>query len=478
MKKNLRCAALYFAIMLASVFIGAMPIYAAQDDVYYGVLFETNGVLSDGYGRAFSRSGALWVSVSSLRAMGAGIKDASNGKGVYIYAENPAALFGIPSLEHLVTTDGISLYFSSFKVGDEKYIDVTGMQGLLKMNYRYDGNNIIFTPNAGDRGYIAERSKNPLRDGDKVALVWDYVTKPEDADLSKEAKIPGLNVISPTWFNLMAGDGSAANRALLGYTDAAHAKGYNVWALVSNSFNEKMTTAFFANNRAMDKFIAQILIYAKIYGLDGINVDFEGMAEGSRNSFSQFIARFANYARAEGLRFSVDVFIPANTKSSRQHDRAAIARAADCVMLMAYDEHWRTCPRAGSVASKPWVIRALENTLAEGVPAKKLVLGMPFYTRRWETTNGKVKSFSLSMADCDNIVAKNGLQKKWLEREGQNYVSYMSNGKKEEIWIEDEMSMAWRVSLVSKYDLAGVAAWSKGKEKQAAWNVIAGMFRK
>ena len=81
-------------------------------------------------------------------------------------------------------------------------------------------------------------------------------------------------------------------------------------------------------------------------------------------------------------------------------------------MLMAYDEHWRTSPRAGSVASMPWVTKAVEGTLAEGVPASKLVLGVPFYMRRWEETKSgegvKVKGYTLTMAEAEELSAKRG----------------------------------------------------------------------
>ena len=72
-------------------------------------------------------------------------------------------------------------------------------------------------------------------------------------------------------------------------------------------------------------------------------------------------------------------------------------------MLMAYDEHWRTSPRAGSVASMPWVERAVQKTIEEGVPPAKLILGVPFYMRKWEETptgqgKVKVKGSTLTMA--------------------------------------------------------------------------------
>ena len=40
------------------------------------------------------------------------------------------------------------------------------------------------------------------------------------------------------------------------------------------------------------------------------------------------------------------------------------------------------------------------------------------------------------------------------------------------MWIEDETSIKHKVSLVKKYNLAGVASWEKDREKDKIWNII------
>ena len=74
------------------------------------------------------------------------------------------------------------------------------------------------------------------------------------------------------------------------------------------------------------------------------------------------------------------------------YNRKVVSEYVDYFCLMAYDEHWSTCPEAGSVASLPWVEKGITETLKD-VPANKLVLGIPLYTRRWEVDkNNKVNS--------------------------------------------------------------------------------------
>jgi len=61
----------------------------------------------------------------------------------------------------------------------------------------------------------------------KINLVWEmmYGQRP---DLSKIGKIEGLDVISPTWFQLKDDEGNVINRADATYVDWAHKNGYKI----------------------------------------------------------------------------------------------------------------------------------------------------------------------------------------------------------------------------------------------------------
>ena len=47
----------------------------------------------------------------------------------------------------------------------------------------------------------------------------------------------------------------------------------------------------------------------------------------------------------------------------------------------------------------------------------------------------------------------------------------MLNGL-QQIWLEDEESVAKRAKLVQEYDLAGIAAWVLGNELDFVWDII------
>ena len=126
--------------------------------------------------------------------------------------------------------------------------------------------------------------------------------------------------------------------------------------------------------------IKQILAYAALYGLDGINLDFENIYLKDKDAYTQFVREIAPLLREQGLVVSVAVGIPGGSETwSLSHDRKALAETVDYVCLMTYDQHW---PAPGSSAELQWVEDRLMATLEE-VPPDKLLLGIPLYTRLW-----------------------------------------------------------------------------------------------
>lgn len=449
-------------------------LFAAEGETKISLVYR-QGTNSVAVGTGILRHDGLWVPSDAMAQMGVQLTDGLKGKGFFLNVNNPAGTFEIPALASLAG-GSLPLYFPLLKSEDVSYFNVTGMETVTQLAVSYEGENAVLTKtNTPISASLAARTPKPADDNKKISLVWAHVTR-FNPDLGAEAKINSLGIISPTWFNLTDGVGNVANRASVPYVEAAHKKGYKVWALASNGFSRANTTQMLANNTALNLYVARLLAYAKLYNLDGINIDFESVAESDREGLVRMMAVLTPHLNAMGLKSSIDVHVPGNSASSRSHMRGALAQNSDYVMLMAYDEHWRTSKKAGSVASMPWVERAVQNTLAEGVPAEKLVLGIPFYMRRWEETGSgdgvKVKAYTLKMADSDTIISTMGLQPVWNDKLGQYFYTYSKNGKTYKVWAEDGTSIARKLTLVQKYELAGAAAWSKGHEKPQIWDVI------
>ena len=306
----------------------------------------------------------------------------------------------------------------------------------------------------------------------KVNLTWDQVYERRN-DLSAMNNIEGLDVVSPTWFQLKNASGELINRAYSQYVDWAHANGYKVWALLANDFSDSnMVSEFLNNTNYRDNLIKEILAYSALYKLDGINIDFENMYAKDRDAFTQFVREITPFLREQGLVVSVDV------NDIQCYDKKALSEVVDYVMYMSYDQHWRTSPVAGSVAQITWVENHIKRVIeVEKVPPEKLLLGIPFYTRLWTETIDELgkktlESKALSMEAARNIVLQNNAKVVWEEESGQFYAYYEKENTINKIWIEDANSINLRASLVHKYNLAGTCAWSSNFATSDIWDVL------
>lgn len=304
----------------------------------------------------------------------------------------------------------------------------------------------------------------------KVNMVWHQVTS-TDANAyfaDATANMTGVNVISPTWFYLTDTSGNIASIASADYVSQAHEKGLQVWGLIDNFTQEVSTTETLSSTAARQNIISQLIQAAQDVGMDGINVDFESLSEDVGIHFLEFLRELSIECHKNNLVLSVDNPVPEDFTS--HYDRAEQGRVVDYVIIMGYDEHY-VGSEAGSVASLPWVEQGIQDTLDE-VPAEHVINAIPFYTRLWRTTGGNVTSEAIGMDQAQQTIADNNVETYWDKTTSQNYGKYDIDNSTYQIWLEDAQSVAEKVKLVSKYDLAGVSAWKLGFENNGIWQVI------
>ena len=320
-----------------------------------------------------------------------------------------------------------------------------------------------------DRNFEREQYSYLTMDG-KVNMIWHQVTS-TDANAyfaDATANMTGVNVISPTWFYLLDTSGNIANISSADYVAQAHEKGLKVWGLIDNFTQEVSTTETLSNTAARQNIISQLIQAATSVGMDGINVDFESLSEDVGIHFLEFLRELSIECHKNNLVLSVDNPVPEDFTS--HYDRAEQGRVVDYVIIMGYDEHY-VGSEAGSVASLPWVEQGIQGTLAE-VPAERVINAVPFYTRLWRTTGGNVTSEAIGMDQAQQVISENNVETYWDKTTSQNYGKYDIDNSTYQIWIEDSQSIAEKVKLVSKYNLAGVSAWKLGFENSGIWQVI------
>lgn len=327
----------------------------------------------------------------------------------------------------------------------------------------------------------------------KVCMGWHQVTSTTANGTLEEVTQNAkgiLNVISPTWLKLADTTGALSSLADASYVEKAHNMGMQVWILADDfSYGEDgsyFVSAVLGNYDSRQRLIQNLISEVKNCGADGLNVDYEKIYEEMADDYIQFIRELSIECRKNGIVLSVDTYVmqPYN----EFYNRKGIAEAVDYLVIMGYDEHWAGDSSAGSVASLPYVKKGIEDakTCAD---AKRIINGIPFYTRIWSETkegyssegtyvedavNGNywLNSTAVGMEAAEQELSSHGIVPTWLEDLGQYYGEYQVEGSIIRIWLEEERSVQEKLNVMSEAEIGGVACWKLGLEKAAVWEEI------
>lgn len=341
------------------------------------------------------------------------------------------------------------------------YVDISKLEtdSMESKTFTFDRTNEV-------EDYTSITRKEP------VVLAWHQVTsKLANSTLgSALSKAEGVNVVSPTWFEVKDSTGEITDFASYDYVEKLHKLKIDVWGLISD-FNKSVDyKLLLGSDESRTNLINNVMYFIDEYGLDGINIDFENVKASYAKSYIQFLRELSIKMRKKEKVLAIDNYIPLDFNSHYNIKEQGIL--ADYVCVMAYDEHYAGSKEAGSVSSLGWVKRTIEQTVAK-VPEKKIIVGLPFYTRIWrEKSNGTLKSQALGMAGGKRLVSQNKAKAKWDDEVGQYYAEWEDKNDRMRIWLEDGRSIEKKLKEIDRNKFAGVAFWKLGLEEKEAWKSI------
>ena len=309
----------------------------------------------------------------------------------------------------------------------------------------------------------------------KISLIWEYAAN-YSPDRSGQSKRDGIRIVSPTWIYVNDEKGNLKNTINSSYLSWAQSVGYEIWPTIKNDAIGISKTSILLNDmNYRQSFIDNVMTLIKKYKFKGINLDFENMYMKDRDMYAELVRELSCTLRANGIISSVDVNVPDGSENwSLCYDSKAISDIADYTIVMAYDQHGSSSKKAGSVASLDWVELNLQKMIErDGIDSNRLVLGVPFYSRFWRVRNDVVVSTStMTMKTTKDYMDKHSDSVEWVEESGQYVVRYKDKNDDIEIWVENEKSLKEKLKLISKYKLAGFAAWRWGFENEETWSLI------
>lgn len=152
------------------------------------------------------------------------------------------------------------------------------------------------------------------------------------------------------------------------------------------------------------------------------------------------------------------------------YDYAALARAADRVQVMAYDEH-DPVGGAGPVAGLDWVKRTLAYATGQ-MPADRIELGVPAYGYDW---TGPKQATTLTAVQAAALARQQHAHVHYYAATDEATFTYRQDGQRHTVWFEDATTDLDRAKLATADHLAGIAVWAAGDEQPALWKLLGGL---
>jgi len=311
-------------------------------------------------------------------------------------------------------------------------------------------------------------------------MVQMYYVNTDDGHASLLAHLNQIDVLSPAWYDANA-DGTITGYARRDVIDAAHAGGVAIIPLVVNKdVDPDVGHAILSDPARRDALARNLVNEAKAYGYAGFQLDFEQIPWTDRDLLTALVQDCANAFHPAGLNLSIAVIprLPGDDAASGTlldyfhqwsgaYDFAALAKAADFLSFMTYDEHNGVTP-PGPVSGTPWMRRALEFSM-QGVPPEKGTLGLPTYYHDW---TGVGRLTSSSYADAMILAQAHAATPAFDGTEEEMHFGYNAFGVHHELWIQSTDTLRRKLPLMYEYGLKGISVWRLGFEDPSFWNLI------
>ena len=285
--------------------------------------------------------------------------------------------------------------------------------------------------------------------------------------------------------------------AMTNVTNAAHARGVRVVLTITMMAWDggAEQAALLGNAGARAVLINNIVAAVRDRNADGVNLDFEPVFTPQRDQYTSFVRQLKAglVAAGAGSYLTVDTTAGAATWSTG-YDVAALTAdgAADALFVMGYDYSWSGSSRAGGVAplESPYILDVTDSVddFLSLMPGSKIIWGVPYYGRTWQTTSDALNSLTRSGASgaskayyytgARDLAATYG--RRWDDVGKVPWFTYYDSAKA--TWVQgyydDPTSLTHKYDLVNARGLAGTGMWTLLMDQgdNALWNLLAAKF--
>jgi len=248
---------------------------------------------------------------------------------------------------------------------------------------------------------------------------------------------------------------------------------------------------FFGSPTARQTLINNLITLVQQRGAHGVNIDFEAVPAAQSANLTEFIIALGTQLHAAIPGAELSIALPA-VDWSTVFNVSAMNPYVDIFIIMGYDYYWSGSSQAGP--TDPLYSfgadydrnhsRSISYYLHAGVPREKLLLGLPYYGREWETvsnqapanTTGAFHSSRTYKTVRDNSATYS--QRNYHPASASNYYVYPSGNLWRQCFINSEHTLGRRYQQVQQRGLAGIGIWALGYDAgyEDLWNLIRDNF--
>lgn len=249
---------------------------------------------------------------------------------------------------------------------------------------------------------------------------------------------------------------------------------------------------FFGNPQAQQNLTANLITLVIQRGIQGINIDFEAVPSSQQQALSSYLLQLSDALHTSVPEAELSIAAPA-VNWNNTFDIPVIAPALDFIMIMAYDYYWSGSSLAGPVAGY-WPLTgsfnyAVNHSLSyyqgQGVPAEKLLTGLPYYGREWPvgsntlpastTGSGTAVTYRNVRNNSSGHYTPQNLY--WDHFSFNPYYSYFSSSWRQ-CFFDDERSLGAKYDLINRRNTGGIGIWALGYDDgyPELWNLIEEKF--
>ena len=294
--------------------------------------------------------------------------------------------------------------------------------------------------------------------------------------------------------------GSWSNTPLL---DWAYTNNPNLKVvLTATLFGDAATHRFLTNSAACSNLITKLLIaMTNRAGRSGhgVNIDFEGVGSwtGATAAMTSFMSNLTTRFKAANPNYEISIALPSVDWYANFAVSNYAAFGMDYAIVMGYDYYYSGSSTPGPVAplysSAQWigasswcsVNYSMNYYLGKGIPSTNLMLGVPYYGRRWGAASaalgaaslGSSYSAALTYGACETAAATYG--KKWDVNASVPYYVYTNGGTIYQSFYDDTNSLGLKYDLSNSKGMGGIGIWNltQGTGKTELWGLIYEKFR-